>query len=322
VQIDAADPTPGYDSVNAGEQEEPGVTFDPNANLDTGQIRDYRGRAVKGGLAAGGGALTLIVVIVYALLSGAPPSASDLNDLTNVVAGNGAANGAPSGAESTLLDSCKTGADANSRQDCRIVGYVNSIQSFWDGEFKAEGRKYTPAQTVFYSGTASTGCGAASSEVGPFYCPGDKLIWIDLGFLNDLHTKFGANGGPTAQAYVMAHEYGHHAQDLYGVLDTSSVDQGANGMSVRTELQADCYAGVWANKAASTGYLQKLTESDIADALDAAASVGDDRIQSEYQGRVNPESWTHGSSAQRQHWFRVGYESGNLGGCDTFSGSI
>ncbi len=299
------------------------MTFDPNAQLDPSQVRDVRGRGVgRRGMAVGGGGLGLIIVLLYTLLgggSGGSPSADDLNNLLNQVIG-GSTDQAP--ASSFLASECQTGADANARQDCRILGYVNSVQAFWADEFAQSGRTYTLSQTVFFSGQADTGCGTASTEVGPFYCPADKLVWIDLGFLDELHTTFGATGGPTAQAYVIAHEYGHHVQDLLGVLDATSSQQGAQGQSVRTELQADCYAGVWANHAASTGYLEPLTQSDIADALDAAAAVGDDRIQSEFQGRVNPESWTHGSSAQRDHWFTVGYQSGDPGSCDTFSGSV
>jgi hypothetical protein len=298
------------------------MTFDPNARLDPSQVRDIRGSRIGGrGLAVGGGGLGLVVLLVYTLLGGGSngtPSADDLSNLLNQVAGDAAGQGPSS---TFLATACKTGADANAREDCRIVGYVNSVQAFWKDEFARSGQTYASARTVFFTGQASTGCGAASTEVGPFYCSSDTSVWIDLGFLDELHTKFGATGGPTAQAYVIAHEYGHHVQDLLGVLGSGTSEQGATGQSVRTELQADCYAGIWANHAAETGFLEPLTASDIADALDAAAAVGDDRIQGEFQGRVTPEAWTHGSSAQREHWFTVGYASGDPGGCDT-SGSL
>jgi predicted metalloprotease len=297
------------------------MTFNPNAQLDPSQVTDARGGRIGGrGLAVGGGGLGLVLVLLYTLLGGGgngTPSADDLSNLLNQVVGAG--NQAPS---STFLDStCRTGADANARQDCRIVGYVNSVQAFWTSEFARSGQTYELAPTVFFTDQASTGCGLASTEVGPFYCPTDASVWIDLGFLDELRTRFGATGGPTAQAYVIAHEYGHHVQDLLGALGSGTNTQGATGQSVRIELQADCYAGVWASHAAETGFLEPLTSSDIADALNAAAAVGDDRIQAEFQGQVTPESWTHGSSAQRDHWFSIGYQSGDPGACDT-SGAL
>ena len=301
------------------------MTFNPNVQLDPGQVEDVRGSRVSGrGVAiGGGGGLGLIVIVLYTLLGGGTngtPSPDDLSNLLNQVAGGAESSTGP--ASSQLAASCKTGADANARQDCRILGYVNSVQAFWKVELPSIGTAYKPATTVFFAAAANTGCGPATTDVGPFYCPGDGKVWIDLGFLDELHTKFGAQGGPTAQAYVIAHEYGHHVQDLLGVLGKGSGQQGATGQSVRTELQADCYAGIWAAHAADTGFLVPLTKADIADALDAAAAVGDDRIQKSSSGQVNPESWTHGSSAQREKWFTKGYSSGDPAGCDTFSGGI
>jgi predicted metalloprotease len=290
------------------------LAFDPNSRLDPGQVSDVRGSRFGGGrgLAIGGGGIgTVILVVVYLLLGGNPGS---LTQLTSP--------GAGSGTESTTLQQeCSTGADANNREDCRIVGYVNSIQKYWTTEFANSGSQYEQAKTVLYTGAVSTGCGDATSDVGPFYCPVDKHVYLDLDFFKELQTRFGARGGSFAEGYVVAHEYGHHVQDLTGQLSNSG-GTGAGSGSVRTELQADCYAGVWANHAASTGFLEPVTQDQINQALDAAAAVGDDRIQAKTQGQVNPESWTHGSAAQRQHWFSVGYQSGAPASCDTFHASI
>jgi hypothetical protein len=157
--------------------------------------------------------------------------------------------------------------------------------------------------------------------VGPFYCPLDQTIYIDLGFYDDLETRFGAEGGPLAEMYVIAHEYGHHVQNLLGSLDAGR-DAGAERGAVRTELQADCYAGVWVGNAVDTGFLQPITREQLDQALDAAAAIGDDRIQERMQGQVDPHTWTHGSAEQRQEWFVTGYENGSADACDTFEAEI
>jgi predicted metalloprotease len=291
------------------------MSFDPGSDLDPSQIQDRRGMSGRT-VALGGGGLGIVGVIlglVFTLAGGG--SATDvLNQLSGL---NGQQVG-QSDSSGTVASECHTGADAQKKEDCRIVGYVNSIQSYWSQELNG----YTVVPTVFFSGQTGTGCGPASTDVGPFYCPADKNVYIDLGFFQELKTKFGARGGSFAQGYVLAHEYGHHVQDLLGVLNSGSGAQGAQGQSVRTELQADCYAGVWAAHAVDTGFLTKVSQADIADALDAAAAVGDDRIQQEFQGQSNPETWTHGSSAERQRWFTTGYQTGNPNKCDTFHSSL
>jgi predicted metalloprotease len=285
------------------------MTFNPNASLDPSQVEDVRGRSVGGrGLAVGGGAIGVVVTLLYVLLGGDPAVLTQQPAVDDVAPEN-----------SELVAECKTGADANAKQECRLVGYVNSIQSFWRDEYSRTGQQYTAAPTRLYSDAVQSGCGSASSAVGPFYCPTDTRIYIDLAFFDDLQTRFGARGGPFAEGYVIAHEYGHHIQNLTGALAQSG-GQGAGSGAVRVELQADCLAGVWANNAASTGYLQPLTDAQIAEGIDAAAAVGDDRIQEKVQGQVNPETWTHGSSAQRVEWFTTGYKSGSTSDCDTFKG--
>lgn len=286
------------------------MPFNDQSRLDASQVEDRRGG--RGTTVAIGGGLGL-VVLVAALLLGVDPT-----QLGGLVQPQVVSEQSPGSAVS-LDQQCQTGADANANEDCRIVGYVNSIQSFWKDEFARRGASYSPAKLVLFSGSTQAACGYASAAVGPFYCPLDQQVYLDLSFFNELRTRFGAQGGAFAQAYVLAHEYGHHVQHLTGALDTSGGRSatGPTSDAVLTELQADCLAGVWANHATSTGYLTAVTNADIAQSLDAAAAVGDDRIQQETQGYVSPESWTHGSSEQRQQALKDGLQSGDLQSCQT-----
>ena len=272
-----------------------------------------------GGLAAGGGGLGLAGLVIYlviAALGGGGGGLGELAPLEDQQVGRGDAPG-------QVSQECLTGEDANERQDCRIVAVVNSVQAFWNGVFTRSDRRYPYADTVFFTGQVQTRCGFASSQVGPFYCPVDEQIYIDLGFFDELQSTLGAGSAPFAQAYVIAHEYGHHVQNQLGVLESIGGDrQGAESKAVRSELQADCYAGVWAANAVETGLIEELTQEDINDGLDAASAIGDDRIQERTQGQVNPETWSHGSAEQRRRWFSRGYEQGRPAACDTFSGSI
>lgn len=288
------------------------MTFKPGAQLDPDQVTDVRGRTSRGGrgLAIGGGGIGLVIAIAYLLLGGDPAALTTQDP------------GASVEPNASALAECQTGVDANARADCRIVGFVNSIDSYWSTAYGGNGTGYRRAQTFLYTDAVSTACGNATSAVGPFYCPPDESIYIDLGFFNELQTRFGAEGGPLAEAYVVAHEYGHHIQDLEGTLTPGGGGSGAESHAVRTELQADCYAGVWVNHAAATNYLEPPTRDQIEQALSAAAAVGDDRIQETTTGQVNPEAWTHGSAEQRQKWFTVGSSAGKPADCDTFAGDI
>ncbi|WP_102417911.1 neutral zinc metallopeptidase [Mycobacterium sp. 4858] len=286
------------------------MTFNEGMQIDTSTASSSGGGM---GMALGGGGLGLLILIGALLLGVDPGRVMDQSQ----------SNTSGYSAPGFDLSQCKTGADANKYVQCRVVATGNSVDAVWHQLMP----RYTRPHVRLFTGSVDTGCGPATTAVGPFYCPVDQTAYFDTDFFQELVDKFGSSGGPFAQEYVVAHEYGHHVQQLQGVLGRSQQGaKGAGGNGVRTELQADCYAGIWAHYAStvkqeSTGvpYLQPLSDQDIQDALSAAASVGDDRIQKEATGRVNPESWTHGSSEQRQHWFTVGYQTGDPKQCDTFS---
>ena len=298
------------------------MRYNPKARLDRSQmeVRSGGGGGMRlpgggGGMKVGGGIGGLIVLIIVVLLQ------------TQLGGGGAGSPSAGPGAETTsALDNCRTGADANQDRDCALLADVNSIQSFWSEALPEQtGKRYAEATTTIFSGATGTGCGDASVDVGPFYCPVDKHVYLDKTFFEDmLQGQLGAKGGPFSEAYVLAHEYGHHVQDLLGTLGEVRTQQGPQSDAVRLELQADCFAGVWTKHATEVPdasgepYILDLTEQDIANALDAARAVGDDRIQQRTSGRVNPDQWTHGSAEQRMRWFKTGLASGTVQACDTF----
>ncbi|MEQ3551171.1 neutral zinc metallopeptidase [Pseudonocardia nematodicida] len=305
------------------------MRFDENARLDTSRVDDLRrsgggGPRVGGRVAGAGGGLGIVGVIIYLLLSqfagvdmGGMAAGGGYPSLEQVGAGQTADN-------SSLQQNCATGASANTSTDCRVVAVVNSLDEFWEGQFSSG---FVPPRTNFFAGGVSTqGCGSASSDSGPFYCPADSEIYIDLTFFQDLQTRFGAQGGPFSQAYVMAHEYGHHIQNLVGTNRQVGRETGPTSGSVRLELQADCYAGVWAHHATTTPgpsgrpLITELNQADIDAALDTAARIGDDHIQQTLgSGRVDESQFSHGTSAQRERWFTTGLDTGDANACDTFA---
>jgi hypothetical protein len=292
------------------------MTFNEGMQIDTSTTSTSGGGGGGGrGIAIGGGFGGLLVIVV-ALFLGVDPGTV----LPQGGAGQYDTQGTDPGFD---VSQCKTGKDANDILGCRIIATGNSVDGVWSQLLKG----YTRPKVRLFSEQVQTGCGPATTDVGPFYCPVDKTAYFDTTFFQTLVDQFGSSGGPLAQEYVVAHEFGHHVQDLQGTLGRAQQGaQGASGGSVRTELQADCYGGVWAHYASITKqegtdvpFLEPLSDKDINDALSAASSVGDDRIQQASTGRVNPESWTHGSSAERQKWFTIGYQTGDPNKCDTFA---
>jgi predicted metalloprotease len=311
------------------------MRFNPKARLDRSQVevrrgggRGHRPSGPMGGVGrfpggagmkVGGGIGGLILVVVIVLLQTQLGGSG----------GSGGSGDASDGGSSASLTDCRSGSQANRNERCALVADVNSIQDFWARQLpKQAGVEYIDARTELFSGETQTGCGPASTDVGPFYCPVDKHVYLDQTFFNDmLQGRLGARGGPFSEAYVLAHEYGHHVQDLLGTMGRVHSRQGGTSDSVRLELQADCYAGIWAAHATSSDdasgqpLISNLTRDDVRRALDAAAAVGDDRIQRQSGGRVDPDSWTHGSAHERMRWFTTGMQEGTLRSCDTFAAS-
>lgn len=303
------------------------MSFNDNYQLDTSQVESGGGAGgmSPGGMVIGGGGglgiLGIIAWLVMSFFGGGNSSTIPTNQAQSQVQEGAGAGGSD-------FSKCKTGIDANSDTTCRIVATVNSVQQYWAKALPEQANgQYVKAMTKIYNGSTQSACGTASNEVGPFYCPSDRKVYIDPTFYDELVQRFGSSGGALAQEYVVAHEYGHHIENMLGLLGKAQGDQqGANSGSVRIELMADCLAGMWAKGATETkdaagnAALRPLTEKDIRDALSAAAAVGDDHIQSSMgSGRVNPDSWTHGSSEARQRWFATGYKYGDLNKCNTFN---
>jgi predicted metalloprotease len=307
------------------------VKFDDSDQADASQVEDRRGARFPGGrVGAGVGGLGVVGGIIYIALQllaqGGNQTAGEITRAIQNREGDSepAAPGAGTADPKRLAGSCR-GVDSTNDPAKFVVCVESSVQAFWRRQLAGGGgdRGYTPAKLVLFTDATPSGCGTADAQTGPFYCPPDGRVYLDLGFFRELQQRFHARGGDFAEAYVIAHEYGHHVQDLLGTerrvrsLQARRPDQ-RGPLSVRTELQADCYAGVWGHAAYGQG---KVDEREIADALDAAAAIGDDRIQKEMRGRVTPETFTHGSSAARQKWFTVGMRTGDPAACDTFAAS-
>jgi hypothetical protein len=320
------------------------VDFNRDAELDTSQVSDDRdgggygggGGGLGGRVAIGGGGVSVVGIIIYLLLN--QLGGGSLSGGLSGLGGGGLGSGEPGGQSPTgasggvngghIAAQCHSGADADQQTQCEVVGLVNSIQSYWSSEFRQSGRTYRPAVTHVFRGQVETGCGPATADVGPFYCPADKNVYLDLSFYQELTQRFGAQGSAFAHAYVLAHEYGHHVQDLLGRSAGGSAT-GATSGSVRLELQADCYAGVWANHAEQTTsasgkpLIENISQDDIHSALDTASRIGDDFIQSQIaHQQVNSGQFTHGTSAQREKWLTTGLQTGDPARCDTFTRGV
>ncbi|WP_018503228.1 KPN_02809 family neutral zinc metallopeptidase [Parafrankia discariae] len=296
------------------------MRFD-DSSVDTSQLEDRRGGGLGRGAVIGGGGAGLVGLLIYlvvAVLGGGDGSGANG---TGIDGSGGAQPGTGQGtAGGDIATRCNTDGALDQYDDCFVLKVFNEVNEVWTAQFAQAGQQYPDPRLVYFSDAVSTGCGTASAEVGPFYCPPDRRVFIDLGFLEQLQREFGAQGR-YAQAYIVAHEVGHHIQTITGTEQRLREAQDAdpsrrNALSVQLELQADCYAGVWSTLANSAGNVT-INETELGEALRAAEAVGDDRIQASAGGRVDPESWTHGSADQRREAFLNGYRGASMAACGT-----
>ena len=287
------------------------MTFTEGGSFEGGRVRTRKGGAVAGG----GIGLAIVAFLIYQF------TGVNVGPALQSLQGAGTGGGQLGEVAACTVD------EANANRECRFSATLQSLDAFWGEMVPAAGADFVKPGAESFEGGTTTGCGNATSSTGPFYCPTDQSIYLDVAFFDLLQSQYGASGGPFAEMYVIAHEYGHHIQNITGVMDgIDRLGTGAESDSVRLELQADCYAGMWTNDAVTrvdpkTGvtFLDPITEEQLNDALSAAEAVGDDHIQEQSSGGVNPDTWTHGSGDQRHNWFVTGYNEGTLAACDTFS---
>lgn len=302
------------------------MSINDNASLDTSRMGGGGGGGGRGPIMLGGGGVVGLIIAVVLIFTGNGDMLTGGDDGSQGGQGSG-------GSDTRLAEKCTTGADAKQDRECLMVLGENSLHDFWTDQpdlaralEDAQQDFRGPKEVVVYQGQTQSECGRASNQIGPFYCPLDESIFIDTDFYDVMEQQLGAEDGTLAELYVLAHEYGHHIQNVYGVLDEAQKDpKGADSGAVRVELMADCFAGMWIKEATTTTdssgkpLLTDISKDDVTNAMGAAKSVGDDEIQKKSAGGVDPEGWTHGSAKARQAWLLRGMEAGSVESCDTFA---
>jgi predicted metalloprotease len=295
------------------------VTFSEGGQFEGGRVRKGGGGRRGAVVAGGGGGVAIVVALLYMLVTGNSPA-----DILG-----GTSSGAGGTGEQAYVGEC-TAEQANTDPECRLSGAVDSLDVYWAATLPEQaGVEYELPEVVSFTGAVDTACGSATSATGPFYCPADTTVYEDLAFYDQLSSQFGAEGGPLAEMYVTAHEFGHHIENQLGLFERADRSgTGPDSDSVRIELMADCLAGMWAGNAATTEdpdtgvtFLEPITTDELNQALSAAAAVGDDNIQRRSGGDVNPEAFSHGSSEQRVQWFTIGYNGGTIQDCNALDAS-